>query len=161
MVWEPDSVQSLTNPLTGIPALAANPEIWMEVIINKNKELAYGSGTLDVTNGSPNVNLNPDSSWDLDNTDIGRELYIEGFPYSIVAIGGRRTFTLNEPYAQANNPAAHYLVSSVRVGAPWEVIVPTNLVVLADQAQKLNAAGPVNTIDPEDIAWLPVPQANQ
>jgi len=159
VIWLPETDPQFQNPLSGVPPVTANPDIWMEVILSKNKELAYGSGTLTVTNGSADGSINADSSWELDDTDIGRELYIEGFPYAIVARAGTRNFTLDKDYAQADNARAHYLVSSLRVGAPWEVVIPTNLVVLADQAHKLNVNENVNVIAPDQIAWLPASAA--
>jgi hypothetical protein len=157
VIWTPDADAQATNPLASVPALAPNPDIWMEVILNKNKELAYGTGTLTVTSGSADVTVNADSSWDLDQTDVGRELFIEGFRYSLAAVAGRRNLSLDRPYDQNDNAAAHYLVSSIRIGAPWEVVIPTNLVVLADQASKLNLSAGVNVIAPADVMTRPAP----
>ena len=153
VIWMPDENTQGTLP-RGVPALATNPDIWMEVILSKNKELAYGTGTLTVRNGSTDVTINADSTWTLDDTDVNRELYIESFPYTLTRVAGPKDFVIDKPYAQADNDAATYLVSSVRVGAPWEVVIPTNLVVLADQADKLNLSGAVNAIAPGDILNL-------
>jgi hypothetical protein len=147
VVWAPDLDLEARNPLAAIPSLAVNPDLWMEVILAKNKELAYGSGTLTVHHGSAQVVINPDSDWEMEEIDVGRELYIEGFPYTIAERIDISRFRLNAPYERPDNDRASYLVSSIRVGSPWEVVVPTNLVVLADQADKLNRDEGVNALD--------------
>lgn len=147
VVWTPDLDRQARNPRSVIPPLAVNPDLWMEVILAKNKELAYGSGTLTVRNASRDVTINPDSDWVMEGIDVGREVYIEGFPYTIAERVNDHRFRLAAPYQPSDNDQANYLVSSIRIGSPWEVVVPTNLVVLSDQADKLNRNAGVNALD--------------
>lgn len=157
LVWMPDLASQAADPAGAIPRNVPNPDVWMEVILSKNRELAHGSGSLTVRNGRNDVAINFDSQWLLEDIDTGRELYIEGYPYVIESIAGSRQMVLDRPYGRRDNDAAKYLVASTRIGEPWEVVVPTNLVVLADQADKLNANANVNVLAPEDL--LPNPAA--
>jgi len=63
----------------------------------------------------------------------------------------RHNFLIDRPYARADDQSARYLIGSAAVGAPWEVTIPTNLVVLFDQLDKLNSQAGVNVIDAANV----------
>lgn len=108
---------------------AAQP-IWMEVLLSRKGNLIRGAGTLSVKHDSDNVTIN--GAWTLTpGFDEDRELFIEGVRYTIASIdSGGKNFKLDRPYIRADNNAARYLVGSVLLGKPWEVRVPTSLIVL-------------------------------
>jgi len=103
--------------------------MWLELLLNKNDELAIGSGFLAVTNGSKSVDI-VDSTWEASARDIGRELYIAGGVYEIESIVDSDTILLTTGYQGDSESNAVYATGSVAFGQPWVVNLPTNLVIL-------------------------------
>jgi hypothetical protein len=105
--------------------------LWLELLVNKNEELALGSGFLKVTQGSPDVEI-VDSIWETTDRDLGRELYIDGEQYEIseIFIENRKLFRLTVGYLGESQDEAPYATGSVAFGRPWLVNLPTNLVIL-------------------------------
>jgi hypothetical protein len=104
--------------------------LWLELLSDRRPEVAIGSGTLKVRNGSDVVIINGDSTWRATDRDVGRELYIDGEEYRIEERLGPRRIRLDENFNGANNDEAAYAGGSVPYGSPWVVRVPTSLVIL-------------------------------
>ena len=138
VLWEPDLDQIDTDPSSLVPFSATEPELWMEMLIQKKRDLAYGTGSLTVKKGSNIVDINADSNWNVGAIDENREIYIKGVQYLINIIMSDKQFRLDRDYLGDDDTGAKYLVGSVRIGSPWEVVVPTNLVILAEENDKLN-----------------------
>lgn len=115
-------------------------DLWIELLTDQRAELAKGSGTLGVTSGSADATVNEDSQWRLaDPRDVRRELYIAGERYEISAVVGERRFKLDRDYQGSSDPAAAYVAGSTPFGPPWNVNIPTSLIVLADNVDALKA----------------------
>ena len=112
-------------------------DLWLELLINKNEELALGSGTLSVEKNSDSVSINEDSDWIPSDRDLGRELYIDGDTYRVASITNERQFRLDEVFRGETETNARFATGSVPFGAPWLVRLPTNLVILLDEKGKL------------------------
>jgi hypothetical protein len=116
-------------------------DVWLEVLINKNTDFQRGSGTLSVKKGDAVVAINLDSMWIPDARDLERELYIGGELYSVVEIvkstKEERQIRLDRPYELSDNTCASYATDSVLVGTPWRVRIPTTLVILSEEKEKL------------------------
>ncbi|MEX0698135.1 MAG: hypothetical protein WD354_00245 [Acidimicrobiia bacterium] len=111
--------------------------MWLEQMLNKNDDLAIGSGYLGVTEGEANVLL-VESEWRLNDRDVGRELFIKGDRYVVQAVlGDGSTFSLSEPYLRENDPRAIYAAGSVPFGPSWVANLPTNLVILDEHREEL------------------------
>jgi hypothetical protein len=126
------------------PADPALKDLWLELLLDRRPELALGSGTLNVTNNSVTITINPDSNWRATERDRGRELYIDGDVYAIVDFapyveGTDQQLTLDENYDGPNNTRASYATGSVPYGPPWVERVPTSLVMLSGERPKLDA----------------------
>ncbi|MBK8901305.1 MAG: hypothetical protein IPM53_08985 [Anaerolineaceae bacterium] len=119
------------------PADSDVEDLWLELLIQKNEELALGSGTLSVKKNKEEVEINPDSDWLASDRDLGRELYIDGGTYRITAVLDDRHFSLEGPFQGETDANARYATGSVPYGAPWLVRLPTNLVILLDEKGKL------------------------
>jgi len=143
--WDPD------HPLQRIPPTARDlattdptqvlglqyPNMWLELLEDAHPDVLRGAGHLIVTNGSVHVRLGGTEER-ITSRDLGREVFIDGERYEIVdfAAGGKQ-FDLDRVYAGPNNPTATYAIGSVKRGAPWDVRVPTNLVVLSTNRAEL------------------------
>jgi hypothetical protein len=123
--------ERIPAPADEAPADTSFPDLWLELLLNRNEELALGAGTLLVTNGSDQAAVS-DGPWRLSERDRGRELHIGGGRYEVADLAADGiTFTLDRPYEGATNPASRYAGGSIPFGEPWLVRIPTELVVLA------------------------------
>lgn len=129
----------LAQPPTAPPASnnSAFRDVWIELLTEYKPELARGSGTLAVVNGSADVRINDDSNWQASAPrDVGREIYIAGERYEIAAVASEDAIQLDRPYQGATKAEA-YAAGSTPFGPPWTVNVPTTLIVLADNVPAL------------------------
>ena len=134
-----DELIRISEPVPDEPPPGSEFEdLWLELLVLRNEQLALGSGTLTVANGSPNVTINDDSSWLASERDLGRELYLAGERYVVEEVGADRATVLDRPYTGPDDPAARYATGSVPFGPPWLVRIPTSLVVLSDERAKLD-----------------------
>lgn len=129
----------LTPPPDTPPGSDDDPfrDTWIELLQERKTDVARGSGTLTVQNGSDEVAINDDSNWTASDADLDRELYIAGELYTVVDAPDTRTVRIDRPYQGASDPAALYATGSTPFGPPWTVNVPTTLVVLADNVTAL------------------------
>jgi hypothetical protein len=110
------------------------------LLTEQKPDLARGSGTLKVKNGSSEVRINSDSQWTVsEERDLARELYIAGNRYEVAAVTSKSTFNLDRPYESSNDAGAPYVAGSTPFGPPWTVNVPTSLIVLAENVPALKA----------------------
>jgi hypothetical protein len=131
----------LAQPPPAPPASnnSAFRDVWIELLTEHKPDLAHGSGTLAVVNGSADVRINDDSNWRASAPrDVGREIYIAGERYEIAAVVSEDTIQLDRPYQGATKGEA-YAAGSVPFGPPWTVNVPTSLIVLADNVPALRS----------------------
>lgn len=110
--------------------------LWLELALAKNTDLALGSGALNVTQGSRQVAI-IDSRWEASTRDLGRELYIQGDRYEVSTVIDVSTIEIEPAYSGLTDPQAPYATGSVPFGPPWLVKLPTNLVVLSENADKV------------------------
>jgi hypothetical protein len=157
LIWQlpQEDIEAMTSDDSAIQRFVGNcpacQPIWMEVLLSRKAGIVRGAGSLVVVNGSADVVIN--GLWTLSpGFDEDRELFIEGVQYRIAHVdaGGKR-FTLDRPYVRASNNAARYLLGSVLLGKPWEVRVPTSLIVLGTDPNR-GIAG-LNT-NPDITAYL-------
>ena len=112
--------------------------IWLEVLMNKKEDLVRGDGTLSIQRGSDAVTLNADGKWDPTPRDVGRELWIKGQQYEVVSVDtAKRELKIVPPCTSASDTRAPYAMGGVRVGATWQVRLPTSLVILVEERKKL------------------------
>ncbi len=102
----------------------------------QQKEGAYvekSEGTVTVTPGSDAVE---GKGTNFEETDVDREIFIEGKPYVIAEVNvAEQRLLLNEPYRGEKKEYARYYISAYKlVGGPWEVRIPTSLVYLQQDA---------------------------
>lgn len=125
---------------TNIPPSDAE-DVWLEVLINKNTDFQRGSGTLTVKKDDAVVTINPDSMWKPEARDLQRELYIGGECYSVVEIisstATDRKIRIDRLYELSDDAHASYATGSVLIGTPWRVCIPTSLVILSEEKEKL------------------------
>jgi hypothetical protein len=143
------------NPITGelerilSPSQSTPPpddgefrNLWTELLTEHRPDLARGSGTLAVTNGSTEVIIGGNSNWRVTaERDEGRELHIAGEQYTVAHVLDETTFRIDRPYAGASDSAAVYVAGSTPFGPPWTVNVPTTLVILAENLPALQNIG--------------------
>jgi hypothetical protein len=142
---------------SGMPPIAGDPHYVS--MIQEMKEAKQGNysdrpGVVEVVNGSDQVLLTKSAFyWDLVGdvidplaiaNDVDREILIDFKIYRIVAIDQTNagdntawTITIDEPYPGTSAKNLKHAVGAVFVGAPWEVVIPTKLVYLRNQADKL------------------------
>jgi hypothetical protein len=139
---DPDSDElariSAPPPLTAPPD-TLSPDIWVEILTDRKADLALGSGTLSVQQGSREIRISDDSNWRAGPRDLGRELYVAGDRYLIATVMDGQSIQLDHPYEGPTLGAAVYAAGSVPFGPPWTVNVPTTLVVLADNVSALKS----------------------
>ena len=135
-------LERITSPAPGeIPSDSQNPQLWLELIVEKNAELALGSGTLSVTNGSDLITINSDSRWVPGDRDNGRDLYIGGERYHVAETSpATKQVQLDRAYEGTTDARASYAAGSVPFGAPWLVRIPTDLVILKENVGLLAPA---------------------
>jgi hypothetical protein len=121
----------------GVPSDSEVSDLWLELLVHRNDQLALGSGTLSVTQGSASVSINDDSTWSASERDVGRELYIAGDRYVVASVSGEQSFEIEPPYAGHDDSQARYATGTLPFGTPWLVRIPTSLVILAEQRAKL------------------------
>jgi hypothetical protein len=121
-----------------VPPESDAEQLWLDLLVEKNADLALGSGTLSVVKDNPAVQINTDSQWDATDRDEGRELYIAGERYVVTEVVATRQIRLDRPYEGTNDSKAKYSTGSVPFGAPWLVRVPTSLVILRENTGLLN-----------------------
>jgi hypothetical protein len=135
-------LERIASPAPGeIPADSENPQLWLDLIVEKNAELARGSGSLSVTKGNDLVTINSDSRWVPDDRDNGRDLYIGGERYQAAeSLPATKQVRLDRAYEGTTDARAGYATGSVPFGAPWLVRIPTNLVILRENVVLLAPA---------------------
>jgi hypothetical protein len=108
-------------------------------------EAVHGNDVLLLTNSTHYWDLISDqpNTLNLDN-DVDREILVNYKVYRIVKVeqanvGDNSTWniTIDKPYTEASAKNMKHAVGSVFVGAPWEVVIPTELVYLRNQKDKL------------------------
>ncbi len=113
--------------------------LWAELMQDRKDDVARGSGTLTVTEGEKNVTINGDGTWELKDIDLGREIFIRGNRYEVETIDPvNNAFTLNDIYIGDGEEDAVYVTGSVPFGPSWTVNLPTNLVILDENKEKLS-----------------------
>lgn len=112
------------------------PGLWLELIDEYKPEVLRGSGKVTVQHGDK-VGLLKDSVEQLNSRDIGRDIYIDGDQYAIASVQGNQSFTLDRQY-DGDSGDRVYAVGSVARGAPWEVRIPTTLLVLSENTAALD-----------------------
>lgn len=116
-------------------------DLWVELLTEHKPDMARGSGTLKLIEGSNQATINDDGNWIASDRDEGREIVIDGEVYTVAAVSGERSVVLDRPFEGESNPAVIYAAGSVPFGPAWTVNVPTTLVVLADNLPALRAIG--------------------
>jgi hypothetical protein len=133
-----DELERITTPEPEeAPEDSEFEDLWLELLLNRKDDVALGSGTLSVQNGDARVSINEDSTWEASERDLGRELYIGGDQYTVAAVAGEREIDLDEPYRGETDPEAPYATGTVPFGPPWLVRIPTSLVILSEERDKL------------------------
>jgi hypothetical protein len=140
VTWQPPPPPENPDEPFDVPVSEAE-DVWIEVLMNKNHDVQRGTGTLNVKKDDDVVTINTDSIWYPDVRDLGRELYIAGDVYTVIEVISStvddRKIRLDRPYELDDNPSARYAAGSVPIGSPWEVRLPTSLVILSEQKSKL------------------------
>jgi len=133
-------LERIARPIPGtIPPDSSAEDLWLDLLTQRNEDLALGSGTLSVTSGQASITINDDSRWDATERDLGRELFIAGTRYVVAEATGPREVGLDRAYAGPTDNHAPYATGSVPFGAPWVVRIPTTLVILRENVALLNA----------------------
>lgn len=126
-------LERIASPAPGeIPPDSQNPQLWLDLIIEKNAELALGSGALSVTKDDDRITINADSRWVPTDRDEGRDLYVGGERYQVIEPAGASEIRIDRPYQGETDAKAAYATGSVPFGAPWLVRIPTELVILKE-----------------------------
>lgn len=108
-------------------------------------EAVQGSDTLSLTKSTFYWDLvnNQPASLALDN-DVDREILVNFKVYRIVKVeqanaadNSTWNITIDRPYPDASAKAMKHAVGAVFVGAPWEIVIPTELVYLRNKQDKL------------------------
>jgi hypothetical protein len=125
-----------TDPITD-DTDAATPDfhdIGLDILTQRHGDLVRGSGTLNVIQGNPQITINDDSLWAAGLEDVGRELQIDGADYEIINAPSPTTLVLDRPIETEDNTEIAYAAGSLRYSSPWQIRVPTNLLVLVEEA---------------------------
>ncbi len=131
---------STSDESEGYPLDTEFENLWLELLLYNNEELARGSGTLTVEQNSSTVVINPngDQTWKVSPLDIGREVDVAGGTFTIASVSDdKKSFELDREYIGPDNDAMRYAVGSVPYSAPWLVPLPTSHLILSDQKDKL------------------------
>jgi hypothetical protein len=142
---------------SGVPPLYGDTgyvSVIQEIIEGRQGDYSQRKGNVSVINGSNDITLNDSTFyWDEINdqlhtlnieNDIDREILLDLHIYRIKAIAqydpsDKNTWviTLERAYEGVDNPTLKHAVGARFVGAPWEVKVPTKLVYLQNETDKL------------------------
>lgn len=142
---------------SGQPPVSGDPE-YVSIIqeLKESKQCDYTDrpGLIEATNGSDVLKLTDSRFyWDLlggqinslaIENDRDRELLINYDVYRIVkveqaTVGGPNAWniTIDKPYPGASAVNLKHAVGALYVGAPWEVVIPTKLVYLRNNTDRL------------------------
>jgi hypothetical protein len=92
-----------------------------------------GEGTVEVSQGTPDV-IGTGTDFQ-EQRDLDREIHIVGVKYRIRAVLSETEITLTSAYQGPDDSGLKYALGVRYIGEPWEVRVPTSLVMLqADTA---------------------------
>ena len=144
LAWSPENkTQRIPPTARDLGALVDTGDmtydtLWQELIEEYNSAVARGSGRLKVEKDKARVQL-VETSDTVGPRDVGREIYIDGERYVIVAVHSPTEFDLDRPFEGATSDNAAYSVGAVTRGEPWEVRVPTSLVVLSVNLAELES----------------------
>lgn len=105
-------------------------DVGLDILTERHGDLVRGTGSLSVVQGETEVTINPDSLWAANEQDVGRELQIAGVDYEISQVTSETTIVLDRFIESDTNNAVAYASGSLRYGSPWQIRVPTNLLVL-------------------------------
>ena len=108
----------------GVPLLS----LVAEVQAQQGFAATPGLGTLLTTQGITAV-TGTGTAFDADR-DLNREIHIRGVRYRIATVTSPTQITLDLAYAGASEPTVRYLLGPQAIGEPWQVRVPTSLVIL-------------------------------
>jgi hypothetical protein len=145
--WNPDDPKARIRPTAlDLASMTAEDvmelqfaDLWVELLEEHKPGVLRGAGTLKVTTGDAHVEIGAGGEL-ASARDLGREIYIDGERYEIVTVddsGGG--FQLDRPYEGPTTDAAIFATGSVRYGAPWEVRLPTSLVILRANRDQLDS----------------------
>lgn len=144
---------------SGIPPVSGDDEyvsMIQELKESKQCDFTDRAGLIETTNGSDVLKLTDSTFyWDLVNNQVNtaalnndkdRELLINYKLYRIVEVQqvtvGDPTawlITIDRPYDDVGAKNLKHAVGALYVGAPWEIVIPTKLVYLRNQADQLPA----------------------
>jgi hypothetical protein len=128
----PDVLRELS-----LPPSDSESDSWEKALVSSNEELTRGSTTLKVTRNSDKVDVATANVFDS-YLDKQREIWINAQQYFIADCDTNgKTLTLDRKYSAPNDLAARYVVGARVLGAPWQVRVPTSLVVLREYRDQL------------------------
>jgi hypothetical protein len=102
-----------------------------EIKEQQNADSGKSEGSLSVTQGNSTVT---GTDTDFDEDDVDRRITIEGQRYRIAEVTSSTNLTLTEVYRGSTKTNARYSTGVKYVGAPWEVRIPTSLVILQKDA---------------------------
>ncbi len=102
-----------------------------EIKEQQNADSGKSEGSLSVTQGNSTVT---GTGTDFDSDDVDRRITIEGQRYRIAEVTSPTNLTLTEVYRGSTKTDARYSTGVKYVGAPWEVRIPTSLVILQKDA---------------------------
>ncbi|MBK6900032.1 MAG: hypothetical protein IPH09_12445 [bacterium] len=91
-------------------------DIWVELLTRHKPDMARGSGTLALVQGSDQAKINDDGNWRASDRDEDREIVIDGEVYRVAEVTGDRSFRLDRPYEGESDEAAIYAAGSVPFG---------------------------------------------
>jgi hypothetical protein len=142
---------------SGVPPVYGDTgyvSVIQEIIEARQGDYSQRKGNVSVTNGSNDITLNDSTFyWDEINdqlhtlnieNDIDREILLDLHIYRIKAISqydptdkNSWVITLERAYEGVDSSALKHAIGARFVGAPWEVKVPTKLVYLQNETDKL------------------------
>ena len=102
-----------------------------EIKEQQNADSGKSEGTLSVTQDNSTV---AGTGTDFDSDDVDRRITIEGQRYRIAEVTSPTNLTLTEVYRGSTKTDARYSTGVKYVGEPWEVRIPTSLVILQKDA---------------------------
>lgn len=144
--WDPEhSTQRIPPTAIDLQSIAPGdvlnttfPDLWLELLAEHRPDTLRGSGKVSVTKGSKQATLIDSNETVSETRDIGREIFIDGDRYLIASVSSDAKFTLDRNYIEATGTKS-YAIGSVKRGEPWEVRVPTSLLILAANSADLDS----------------------